>query len=182
MKAWRVMLMALSFLMLNGCLVTFSQAPIEAQPAPKQLLGKWISKDAWGQARNLEISAIDKTRYQAVVYPKGEPKARERYIFIVARHGSRWYASANLPAKLGGGYTLNGFEVNDNGELVVYDLDLDQIKQAIGQSALNGEPVETSEGSGVQIQSPSATVFAYLDDPANSDVFVEVARYQRAIK
>ena len=48
MKAWRVMLMAVSFLMLNGCLVTFSQAPIEAQPAPKQLLGKWISKDAWG--------------------------------------------------------------------------------------------------------------------------------------
>ena len=182
MKAWRVMFLAVSFLMLNGCLVTFSQAPIEAQPAPKQLLGKWVSKDAWGQARTLEISAIDKTRYQAVVYPKGEPKARDRYTFIVARHGSRWYASANLPAKLGGGYTLNGFEVNDNGELVVYDLDLDQIKQAIGQSALNGEPVETSEGSGVQIQSPSATVFAYLDDPANSDVFVEVARYQRAIK
>ena len=182
MKAWRVMLMAVSFLMLNGCLVTFSQAPIEAQPAPKQLLGKWVSKDAWGQARTLEISAIDKTRYQAVVYPKGEPKARERYIFIVARHGSRWYASANLPAKLGGGYTLNGFEVNDNGELVVYDLDLDQIKQAVGQSALSGDPVETAEGAGVQIKSPSATVFAYLDDPANSDVFVEVARYQRAAK
>ena len=182
MKVWRVLLVALSFLMLSGCLVTFKDAPIKAQSPPKQLLGKWTSKDAWGEARNLNISAVDKIRYQAVVYPKGKPKARDRYIFIVARHGSRWYASSHLPAKLGGGYTLNGFELNDNGELVVYDLDLDQIKQAIGQSALNGEPVETSEGSGVQIQSPSATVFAYLDDPANSDVFVEVARYQRAIK
>ena len=62
MKAWRVMFLAVSFLMLNGCLVTFSQAPIEAQPAPKQLLGKWVSKDAWGQARTLEISASDTTR------------------------------------------------------------------------------------------------------------------------
>ena len=25
-------------------------------------------------------------------------------------------------------------------------------------------------------------VLAYLDDPANSDVFVEVARYQRAVE
>ena len=182
MKAWRVMLMAVSFLMLNGCLVTFSQAPIEAQPAPKQLLGKWVSKDAWGQARTLEISAIDKTRYQAVVYPKGEPKARERYIFIVARHGSRWYASAAIPAKLGGNHTLGGFELTDNGELVIYDLDLDQVKQAVGQSVLRGEPVETAEGTGTLIKSPSAEVFAYLDDPANSDVFVEAARYKRVAK
>jgi len=182
MKAWRVMLLAVSFLMLNGCLVTFSEAPVVAQPAPKQLLGQWTSKDAWGEARTLTIRAVDKTRYEAVVHPKGQPKARDRYTFIVARHGSRWYASAKLPAKLGGDYTLNGFEVNDSGELVVYDLDLDQIKQAMGQSALSGEQVETPEGPGVQIKSPSATVFAYLDDPANSDVFVEVARYQRAIK
>ena len=182
MKAWRVMLMAVSFLMLNGCLVTFSQAPIEAQPAPKQLLGKWISKDAWGQARNLLISAIDKQHYQAVVYPAGEPKAQERYRFIVARHGSRWYASAALPAKLGGHYTLSGFELTDSNELVVYDLDLDQIKQAIGQSALSGDAIETAEGPGALINSPSAKVFAYLDDPANSDVFVEAARYQRVVK
>ena len=182
MKVWRVMLMALSFLMLNGCLVTFSQAPLIAQPAPKQLLGKWVSKDAWGQARNLEISAVDKTHYQAVAYPKGEPKVRERYPFIVARHGSRWYASAMLPAKLGGHYTLSGFELTDNGELVIYDLDLDQIKQAIGQSVLSGDPVETAEGAGTVIQSPSAEVFAYLDDPANSDVFVEAARYKRVAK
>ena len=68
------------------------------------------------------------------------------------------------------------------GELVIYELDLEQIRQAIGQSALAGDTVETPEGAGVQIDSPSSTVFAYLDDPANSDVFVETARYQRAAK
>ena len=182
MKGWRVMLLAVSFLLLNGCLVTFKQAPLVAQTAPQSLLGKWSSKDAWGQARHLNIRAIDKTRYQAEVYPKGEPKARKRYTFIVARHGNRWYASAALPANVGGDYTLNGFELTDAGELVVYDLDLEQIRQAIGQSALSGDTVETSEGTGVQINSPSAKVFAYLDDPANSDVFVEIARYQRVAK
>ena len=109
MKAWRVMLMALSFLMLNGCLVTFNEAPLVAETAPRQLLGKWVSKDAWGQARNLLISAIDKQHYQAVVYPKGEPKAQERYRFIVARHGSRWYASAALPPRLGGSDAISSF-------------------------------------------------------------------------
>ena len=65
---------------------------------------------------------------------------------------------------------------------MVYDLDLEQIRQAISQSALSGDTVETAEGTGVQINSPSAKVFAYLDDPANSDVFVEIARYQRVAK
>lgn len=182
MKGWRVMLLAVSFLLLNGCLVTFKEAPLVAQTAPQALLGKWTSKDAWGQARCLSISAIDKTHYQAEVYPKGEPKARQRYRFIVAKHGSRWYASAAIPARLGGNFTLNGFELTDGGELVIYELDLEQIRQAIGQSALAGDTVETAEGAGVQIDSPSSTVFAYLDDPANSDVFVETARYQRAAK
>ena len=35
------------------------------------------------------------------------------------------------------------------------------------------------EGDGVLITSPLDTVFSWLDDPANSDVFVEVARSQR---
>ena len=65
---------------------------------------------------------------------------------------------------------------------MVYDLDLDQIKQAFGLSALSGDAIETAEGPGALINSPSAKVFAYLDDPANSDVFVEAARYQRVVK
>jgi hypothetical protein len=40
--------------------------------------------------------------------------------------------------------------------------------------------VETVEGAGVLVDSPMNQVFAYLDDPANADVFVEAARYQRA--
>jgi hypothetical protein len=47
---------------------------------------------------------------------------------------------------------------------------------------LSGEPVDTAEGTGTLINSPSAKVFAYLDDPPNSDVFVEAARYQRVAK
>jgi hypothetical protein len=31
----------------------------------------------------------------------------------------------------------------------------------------------------VQVESNLDQVFAYLDDPANSDVFVEAVRYQR---
>ena len=36
------------------------------------------------------------------------------------------------------------------------------------------------EADGALITSPLDTVFTYLDDPANADLFVEVARYQRA--
>ncbi|SEM33875.1 hypothetical protein SAMN04487857_101220 [Pseudomonas sp. ok272] len=34
----------------------------------------------------------------------------------------------------------------------------------------------------VLVDSDLDRVFAYLDDPANSDVFVEAARYQRPLK
>jgi len=36
------------------------------------------------------------------------------------------------------------------------------------------------QGEGVLVSSKLEQVFAYLNDPANSDVFVEVARYQRS--
>ena len=35
---------------------------------------------------------------------------------------------------------------------------------------------------GVLVDSPMNQVFAYLDDPANADVFVEAVRYRRADK
>ena len=180
MKAWRMVLLTLSFLMLGGCLVTFGDPLPANQTAPKALLGKWNSKDAWGEPLKLSISRAAGNSYKALATAKGKPA--EDYVFTVARHGSRWYASAALPAKLGGHYTLSGFELTDSNELVVYDLDLDQIKQAMGQSALSGDSIETAEGPGALIDSPSAKVFAYLDDPANSDVFVEAARYQRVVK
>jgi hypothetical protein len=61
-------------------------------------------------------------------------------------------------------------------------LDLEQINQALGQKALTGQPFSTAQGDGVLIDSALPQVFAYLDDPANSDVFVEAARFQRASK
>jgi hypothetical protein len=64
----------------------------------------------------------------------------------------------------------------------VYNLDLEQIKQALGQNVLSGESFQTDDGDGVLINSQMDQVSAYLDDPANSDVFVEVVRYQRQAK
>ena len=182
MKAWRVVVIALSFLLLSGCLVTFKEPLPTSDPAPKGLLGKWTSTNAWGEPMNLELTRIGDNRYQAVSYFKAKPKEREAYPFTVSRHGSRWYLSAPLPAKLGGHFILAGFEFDEKHELVVYNLDLEQIHQAIGQKALHGSTVETIEGAGVLVDSPMEQVFAYLDDPANADVFVEAVRYQRAGK
>lgn len=42
--------------------------------------------------------------------------------------------------------------------------------------------METVEGAGVVVDSPMDQVLAYLDDPANADVFVEAVRYQRTGK
>ena len=180
MKTWRVAVIALSFLLLSGCLVTFKDPLPATEAAPKALLGQWSSKNAWGEPLKLTISRAGQHRYKAVSYPTAKPGQRDEYLFSVSRHGSRWYLSAPLPAKLGGHYVLAGFEIDDKHELVVYNLDLEQIHQAIGQQALHGSPVETVEGAGVLVDSPMNQVFAYLDNPANADVFVEAARYQRA--
>ncbi|EZI29280.1 MULTISPECIES: hypothetical protein [Pseudomonas] len=180
MKTWRVAVIALSFLLLSGCLVTFKDPLPAPEAAPKALLGQWSSKNAWGEPLKLTISRAGQHRYKAVSYPTAKPSQRDEYLFSVSRHGSRWYLSAPLPAKFGGHYVLAGFEIDDKHELVVYNLDLEQIHQAIGQQALHGSPVETVEGAGVLVDSPMNQVFAYLDNPANADVFVEAARYQRA--
>ena len=182
MKTWRVVVIALSLLLLSGCLVTFKNPLPAHEAAPKGLLGQWSSKNAWGEPLNLHITAVGEHRYKAVSYPTAKPGQRDEYLFSVSRHGSRWYLSAPLPAKLGGNFILAGFEINEKHELVVYNLDLEQIHQAMDQKALHGSTVETVEGAGVLVDSPLDQVFAYLDDPANADVFVEAVRYQRAGK
>ena len=68
------------------------------------------------------------------------------------------------------------------GWLMCCKLDLEQINQALQQKALSGDGFQTIEGDGVLINSNMGQVSAYLDDPANSDVFVEVVRYQRQAK
>ncbi|MGH8390119.1 MAG: hypothetical protein ACRESJ_32370 [Pseudomonas sp.] len=182
MKAWRVVVIALSFLLLSGCLVTFKEPLPTSEPAPKGLLGKWTSTNAWGEPVNLELTRVGDNRYQAVSYFRDKPREREAYPFTVSRHGDRWYLSSKVPAQFGGNYTIGGFELTDEHELVVYNLDLEQIKQAVGHNALSGEGFQTDDGDGVLINNQSDQVSAYLDDPANSDVFVEVARFQRQAK
>ena len=182
MKAWRVVVIALSFLLLSGCLVTFKEPLPASEPVPKGLLGKWTSTNAWGEPMNLELTRLSDNRYQAVSYFKAKPREREAFPFTVARHGSRWYLSAPVPAQFGGHFTIAGFELNEKHELVVYNLDLEQIKQAMAQKALSGEGLQTDDGEGVLIDSDLHQVFAYLDDPANSDVFIEAVRYQRLAK
>jgi hypothetical protein len=90
--------------------------------------------------------------------------------------------SAKVPAQFGGHFTIAGFELTDKHELVVYNLDLDQINQAIKQRSLSGQGFQTDDGDGVLIDSNMDQVSAYLDDPANTDVFVEAVRYQHQAK
>ena len=72
MKAWRVVLLTLSFLLLGGCLVTFHEPLPCNQAAPKALLGKWSSKDAWGEPLKLTISRSGGGAYKAVATAKGK--------------------------------------------------------------------------------------------------------------
>ena len=110
MKAWRL-LVALSFLLLSGCLVTFKDSIPAREAAPTQLLGNWTSKNAWGEPLELEISRTSSNEYKALSYRKGDRKRRDTYAFTVSRHGSRWYLSAGLPEKYGGHFVMAGFEL-----------------------------------------------------------------------
>ncbi|MFY1666991.1 hypothetical protein [Pseudomonas sp. Pseu.R1] len=182
MKVWNVLL-ALSFALLSGCLVTFNDPIPTRDTAPPKLLGTWTSKNAWGEPLELEISRAGTDQYKAVSYRKGDRKNRDEYAFTVSRHGSRWYVSAALPEKYGAHYVIAGFELidNDNGadELLIYDLDLERMQQLVDQKVFEGQPTDTEKGDGVLITTSMDKVFAYLDDSANSDVFLPAAKYQR---
>lgn len=178
MKAWRCAVVALFCLLSSGCLVTFKD-PIPAnEAAPIPLLGDWQRTDEWGERQHLSIVRSGSNLYSARVW-QGDEVAADEYGFTVAHHGRRWYVSAGLPKRLGANFAIAGFELTTSNELVIYNLDVERILQEIDASVLRGEAVETGEGEGVLISSPLDTVFAYLDDPANADVFVEIARYQR---
>lgn len=180
MKAWRT-LFALSFLLLSGCLVTFKD-PIPAnEAAPIPLLGEWSHKDEWGELQYLEISRAGANAYKARTF-EGSPENLEsldEYAFTVAHHGSRWYLSTGLPKRMGANFVIAGFELTTNNELVIYSLDVERMLQELEEGVWQGKMVEMPIGEGLLITSPMEKVFAYLNDPANSDVFIEVARYQR---
>ena len=179
MKAWRAVVLAVSLLLLSGCLVSFTAPLPDSEAAPEGLLGHWTSTNAWGEPLNLELTKVGKHRYQAITYFRARPHEREAIPLTVSRHGSRWYLSAKVPARYGGHFVIAGFELTDKQELVVYNLDIDQINQAIGQKLLSGQSNHSEEGEGVLVDSDMRKVFSYLDDPANSDVFSEAVRYQR---
>lgn len=180
MNAWRV-LVALSCLLLSGCLVTFRE-PIPAnEAAPIPLLGEWTRTNEWGEQLFLEVSRVGSNLYKARTY-EGSPDnfdSLAEYGFTVAHHGRRWYLSAGLPKSLGANFAIAGFELTTSSELVIYNLDVDRFRQELEAGRLRGKVVEMPEGDGVLITSPLDRVFAYLDDPANADLFIEVARYLR---
>jgi hypothetical protein len=181
MKAWRVAIAALSCLLLSGCLVTFKD-PIPAnEAAPMPLLGDWERKDEWGDQQYLSIARSGSNVYRAKTWGENaEDEVAEEYGFTVSHHGRRWYISAGLPKRLGANFAIAGFELTAGNELVIYNLDVERILQEMEGGALQGQPVETPEGDAVLVTSPLDKVFSYLDDQANADVFVEVARYQRS--
>ncbi|HZX16463.1 MAG TPA: hypothetical protein VFF22_06310 [Pseudomonas sp.] len=181
MKAWRALL-AVSFLLLGGCLVTFKD-PIPAnEAAPIPLLGEWSRKNEWGEQLYLQITRAGSNVYKARSYVDSLDNldSVEEYGFTVSHHGRRWYLSAGLPKSLGANFAIAGFELTTSNELVIYNLDVDRILHELERGTLQGEVIDGAEGDGVLISSPLEQVFNYLDDQANSDVFIEVARYQRA--
>jgi hypothetical protein len=179
MKALPVLLLALCCLLLNGCLVLF-KAPIAAlEAAPTQLLGSWQRENEWGEQLQLQISAGADHHYVATIRVLGQDTKPEAYPFTVARSGERWYASVSLHKRFGDNYAIAGFEITKRNELVLYSLDSDRFVQELKTGALQGQLIETQGSNSVLISSPLAQVFTYLNDPANADVFVESARYQR---
>ena len=182
MKAWRMAITALSCLLLSGCLVTFKD-PIPAnEAAPIPLLGDWERKDEWGDQQYLSIVRAGSNLYRARAWSDSDDQAVEEYGFTVAHHGRRWYISAGLPKRLGANFAIAGFELTAKNELVIYNLDVERILQEMDGGTLQGQPVETPDGDAVLVTSPLDRVFSYLDDQANADVFVEVARYQRSVE
>ncbi|KAF1054987.1 MAG: hypothetical protein GAK43_00522 [Stenotrophomonas maltophilia] len=180
MNAWRALLL-ISLALLGGCLVTFKEPIAPQQAAPEHLLGSWTRIDEYGEEQVLEISRSAENRYRAVTYV-GDRSNTDSLLdlpFTVARHGQRWYFSAELPRSQGGNFALAGFEITDKDELVVYSLDVEQILADIGKGRLQGQKVDSEQGAGALVSSPLSQVLAYLDDPSNADVFTEALRFQR---
>lgn len=179
MNAMRV-LVVLSFLLLGGCLATFKEPIPVGETAPKHLLGTWAGMDEWGEERFLEITR-QAGGYHALAWrERMDNRASARpYDFTVARHGRRWYLSVPAPERLGGHFAFGGFELTDDDELVLYSLDIELLQEALARGELAGEVIDTEEGPGVRIASSLAEVYRFLDDPANSDLFNEVARLAR---
>lgn len=180
MKAWRC-LVVLSFLLLGGCLVTFKEPIPPREAAPSHLLGTWSRENEWKEEQFLEITRSGSNVYRAVSYvdSKDNTESLEDYGFTVSHQGKRWYLSAGLPKSLGGNFVIAGFEITDGDEPGNLQPRRRAHRRGPRRRPPEGETVDSEQGKGALVRSPLAKVFAYLNDPANSDVFVEAARFQR---
>ncbi|WP_437883703.1 hypothetical protein [Pseudomonas sp. LRF_L74] len=182
MNAWRVLFAAFACLLLNGCLVTFKEPIAPGEPAPVPLLGEWERKDEWGDRQFLEVTRAGSNVYKAHLWTNsdGALKDEQTFGFTVAHYGRRWYLSAGLPKSQGANFAIAGFELTEDSQLVVYNLDSERVLQDIQQGELQGKPTAIGDAEGVLVSSSLDSVFRYLDDQANLDVFVEAARFQRS--
>jgi hypothetical protein len=179
MNALRVLLLSCSCLLLSGCLVLFNSPIAALEAAPTRLLGSWQRDNEWGEQLQLQISATAGNHYVAQIRVLGQDAEPEVYPFTVTHSGERWYASIGLPKRFGENYAIAGFEITKRNELVLYSLDPERFLQELKNGTLQGQVVESQGSASALISSPLTQVFGYLSEPANTDVFIESARYQR---
>jgi hypothetical protein len=175
-------LIALSFLLLGGCLVVFREPlPANEQP-PIALIGEWSRTNEWGEQMFLDISRAGDLSFKARLMA-GSPdnlEGAEEYDFTVNHSGRRWYFSTRLPKRFGDSYAVGGFEITSTNELVLYSLEDQYFVEEVKAGRLGGKIVDTAGEQSALITAESSQVLAFLNDPANSDGFVEAARYQRS--
>jgi hypothetical protein len=183
MKALRLLL-TIPLLLLSGCLVVFTQPLPNPEPAPLALLGEWSRSNEWGEQLFLDIRQQAPNLYRARIFV-GSPEnleGAEEYSFSVTHHARRWYFSLKLPKRFGDKYAIGGFEIDRENQLQLFSLDHQLILEQIAAGALQGQAVETVAGEGALVSSSPEQVLAFLNDPVNSDLFVEAARYQRSME
>jgi len=180
-KVLRVML-ALSFLLLGGCLVVFREPlPANEQP-PMAMLGEWSRTNEWGEHMFLDISRDGENTFKARLMT-GSPdnlEGAEEYDFTVNRSGHRWYFSMRMPKRFGDSFAVGGFEITSRNELILYSLDDEVFVDAVQAGHLTGQVVEVAGEESALVTASTTEVLAFLNDPANSDVFVESSRFQRS--
>jgi hypothetical protein len=183
MKALRLLLIVPLFL-LSGCLVVFNQPLPNPEPAPLGLLGEWTRSNEWGEQLFLDIRQQSPNLYRARIFVGSpeNPEGAEQYLFTVVEHGRRWYFSIALPRRFGDSFAIGGFEIDRDNQLQLFSLDHDRVFEAIAAGNLQGRAVETPGGEGALVTSSPEQVLAFLNDPVNSDLFVEAALYQRSVE
>lgn len=181
MNALRVVL-ALTFLLLGGCLVVFREPLPANEHPPLALIGEWSRSNEWGEQMFLDISRSGEHSFKARLMA-GSPdnlEGAEEYEFTVNHSGQRWYFTSRLPKRFGESFAVGGFEITSRNELVLYSLDNELVLDEIKAKRLPGQAVEVAEEESALVTASAEQVLVFLNDPANADVFVEAARYQRS--